>query len=52
MHHVILLSALFAHITCHRYDFWPFGDPFIEKRKQEARRTKQAGRRQWYDEDD
>ena len=34
-----------------RYEFWPFGDPFIEKRKAEARRTKQAGRKQWYDED-
>ena len=33
------------------YEFWPFGDPFIEKRKAEARRKKQTGHRQWYDED-
>ena len=35
-----------------RYDFWPFGDPFIHKRKREERKRRQSGRRQWYDDDD
>lgn len=30
-----------------RYKFHPFGDPFIEKRKREARKRKQAGRPSW-----
>merc|ERR1712176_62978 len=34
-----------------RYKFWPFGDPFIEKRKLEARRRKQEGRPAWHEED-
>ena len=34
-----------------RYDFWPFGDPFINKRKREATKRRQQGQRQWYDED-
>ena len=35
-----------------RYDFWPFGDPFIHKRKREERKRRQSGRRQWYEDDD
>ena len=35
-----------------RYEFWPFGDPYIHKRKREERKRKQAGRRSWYDDDD
>ena len=35
-----------------RYDFWPFGDPFIHKRKREEKKRRQAGQRSWYDEDD
>ena len=31
-----------------RYKFWPFGDPFIEKRKLEERRKKKAGKPTWY----
>ena len=34
-----------------RYDFWPFGDPFIHKRKREERKRRQAGQRSWYDDD-
>ena len=34
-----------------RHDFWPFGDPFINKRKREAIKRRQQGQRQWYDED-
>ena len=34
-----------------RYDFWPFWDPFINKRKREATKRRQQGQRQWYDED-
>ena len=30
-----------------RYKFWPFGDPFIEKRKQEAKKRKKQGRPAW-----
>ena len=35
-----------------RYDFWPFGDPFIHKRKRAERKRRQAGRPAWYDDDD
>ena len=34
-----------------RYEYWPFGDPFINKRKREERKRRQGGQRQWYDED-
>ena len=34
-----------------RYDFWPFGDPFINKRKREEKKRRQQGQRPWYDED-
>lgn len=34
-----------------RYDFWPFGDPFIHKRKRDEKKRRQQGQRQWYDED-
>ena len=30
-----------------RYQFHPFGDPFIEKRKLQARRRRQAGKPEW-----
>ena len=32
-----------------RYDFWPFGDPFINKRKREETKRRQQGRPQWFD---
>lgn len=35
-----------------RYKFWPFGDPFIEKRKIIARRRKQEGQTPWFNQDD
>ena len=35
-----------------RYDYWPFGDPFINKRKREATRRKQQGRPHWFDPED
>ena len=31
-----------------RFKFWPFGDPFIEKRKLLERRRRRAGRPAWY----
>ena len=32
-----------------RYEFWPFGDPFIQKRKREAKLRKQKGKKDpWY----
>ena len=31
-----------------RFKFWPFGDPFIEKRKLMERRRRRAGRPAWY----
>jgi tetratricopeptide (TPR) repeat protein len=34
-----------------RYDFWPFGDPFIHKRKLDAQKAKREGRKAWEDED-
>jgi DnaJ-class molecular chaperone len=34
-----------------RYEYLPFGDPFIHKRKREERRRRQEGRPQWFDED-
>ena len=34
-----------------RYEFWPFGDPFIHKRKREEKKRKMKGQRQWWDED-
>ena len=34
-----------------RYDYWPFGDPFIHKRKREEQKRRQQGRRSWYDDD-
>ena len=34
-----------------RYDFWPFGDPFINQRKREEKKRRQAGQRSWYDDD-
>jgi curved DNA-binding protein CbpA len=34
-----------------RYEYWPFGDPFINKRKREERKRRQTGQRQWWDED-
>eukprot|EP00928_Gymnodinium_smaydae_P031713 TRINITY_DN23192_c0_g1_i1.p1 TRINITY_DN23192_c0_g1~~TRINITY_DN23192_c0_g1_i1.p1 ORF type:complete len:1040 (-),score=169.04 TRINITY_DN23192_c0_g1_i1:75-3143(-) len=35
-----------------RYKFWPFGDPFIEKRKLQAKRRKEAGKPAFHEEDD
>ena len=41
-----------------RYDFWPFGDPFINKRKRAEAKAKQKARQQgqpqrsWHDDDD
>eukprot|EP00965_Chrysotila_dentata_P074033 2445406-Pleurochrysis_carterae.AAC.5 len=34
-----------------RYEYWPFGDPFIHKRKREEQKRRQTGRRQWWEED-
>lgn len=34
-----------------RYKFWPFGDPFIEKRKLDARRKRQAGQAPFHQQD-
>jgi len=34
-----------------RYSFWPFGDPFIYKRKREAQKRAKQGRPAWHDED-
>merc|ERR1712007_426951 len=31
-----------------RYKFWPFGDPFIEKRKLKARKRRRAGQPAWH----
>jgi len=35
-----------------RYEFWPFGDPFIHKRKRQEQKRRQQGRPAWYEEDD
>jgi len=35
-----------------RYKFWPFGDPFIEKRKLIARRSRRMGEPKWHQKDD
>jgi len=32
-----------------RYDYWPFGDPFINKRKREEQKRRQQGKPQWHD---
>jgi len=32
-----------------RYKFFPFGDPFVEKRKREERKKKRSNQRNWYD---
>jgi len=34
-----------------RYEFWPFGDPFVHKRKRAERMRRQQGQRAWYEED-
>lgn len=34
-----------------KYDFLPFGDPFIHKRKLEERKRRQSGRGRWYESD-
>lgn len=34
-----------------RYKFWPFGDPFIEKRRRAERARQRAGRPAWHEED-
>lgn len=34
-----------------RYAFWPFGDPFVEKRKREERKRQRQGKKAWYEED-
>lgn len=35
-----------------RYKFWPFGDPFIDKRKLQASRRSKAGKPQWMESDE
>eukprot|EP00927_Polykrikos_kofoidii_P048903 TRINITY_DN43072_c0_g1_i1.p1 TRINITY_DN43072_c0_g1~~TRINITY_DN43072_c0_g1_i1.p1 ORF type:complete len:1036 (-),score=219.78 TRINITY_DN43072_c0_g1_i1:105-3212(-) len=35
-----------------RYKFWPFGDPFIQKRKRQERLRQRAGRPAWFEDDD
>jgi len=35
-----------------RYKFWPFGDPFIEKRKLQARRVRRTGQPRWHQQGD
>merc|ERR1712110_886154 len=32
-----------------RYKFWPFGDPFVQKRKREERKRQREGKPAWYD---
>ncbi|CAD7928519.1 unnamed protein product [Amoebophrya sp. A25] len=32
-----------------RYKFWPFGDPFVQKRKLMEQRQRRAGRPNWWD---
>ena len=34
-----------------RYEYWPFGDPFIQKRKRQAQKRRQARRPQWWSHD-
>ena len=34
-----------------RYEFLPFGDPFIHKRKREEQRRRQSCRPKWYESD-
>lgn len=33
-----------------KYHFWPFGDPFVYKRKREAQKRAKKGKPAWYDE--
>jgi curved DNA-binding protein CbpA len=35
-----------------RYEFLPFGDPFIHKRKRQEQQRRQQGRPAWYEEDE
>ncbi|CAD7928001.1 unnamed protein product [Amoebophrya sp. A120] len=32
-----------------RYKFWPFGDPFVQKRKREEQKQRRQGRPAWFD---
>ena len=32
-----------------RYEFWPFGDPFIQKRKRAEKLRKKQGKKAWYE---
>ena len=34
-----------------RFDYWPFGDPFIQKRKRAEQKRRREGRRSWFDPD-
>jgi len=34
-----------------RYKFWPFGDPFVQKRKREERKRRRSGRPAWHEQD-
>jgi hypothetical protein len=46
-----LLSQLTAPHARGRYEYWPFGDPFIHKRKRDAQKRRRAGQRPWYDDE-
>lgn len=34
-----------------RHEFWPFGDPFIQKRKREEKRRKKKNEPEWFRDD-
>jgi len=34
-----------------RYKFWPFGDPWVEKRKHIERKRKKAGKKEFWEND-
>jgi len=48
-HKKTLREEIERHYYPERYEFLPFGDPFIHKRKRDERKRRQTGRRPWYD---